>query len=68
MLGKAHSLLCLVGQEPIGLQAALAGNSLWLACGGCCVLSPVLTLVLLLMVGGVDEEIPCLEANFSFFR
>lgn len=60
-------LVCLLGREPTRLQAALAGSSVWLACGGHCVHSPVLSLVLL-MVGDDDSEIPSLEAMFSPFR
>lgn len=50
------------------LQAALAGSSMWLACGERCVHSPVLTLVLLLMMLGDGGDIPSLEATFSPFR
>jgi len=62
------SVVCLLGWEPAELQAALAGSSVWLACGGRCAHSPVLTLLLLLMVGGDDGETPSLEATFSLFR
>lgn len=70
--GNSQLLHCglvrLLGWEPTGLQAALAGSSVWLACGGHCLHSPVLTLLLVMVGDDDDGEIPSFEAAFSRFR